>query len=99
MKLQCHSHRKCFLVFHNIHLQEKLAYVALDYAEETKKPNTNAEGLEKAYELPDGQVSLSLQSQIFQTLDHEIEKYVPVGTGRKVRTLRHLRKLRTSHIL
>ncbi|KAL5247738.1 hypothetical protein ACHWQZ_G019580 [Mnemiopsis leidyi] len=36
-------------------IKEKLSYIALDYNKELKNPNTT-EGLEKAYELPDGQV-------------------------------------------
>ena len=37
------------------HYQEKLCYMALDYNKELQKPDS-AEGVEKAYELPDGQV-------------------------------------------
>ena len=35
--------------------QEKLSYIALDYNKELKNPDSS-DGLEKAYELPDGQV-------------------------------------------
>ena len=36
--------------------QEKLSYIALDYNKELKNPDSS-DGLEKAYELPDGQVN------------------------------------------
>ena len=55
------------MVFWRVHdilvisLQEKLSYIALDYDKELKNPNSS-DGLEKAYELPDGQVSFRFLS-------------------------------------
>ena len=50
-----------FLINLNFLTQEKLSYIALDFEKELKAPDSS-DGIEKAYELPDGQVTILIAS-------------------------------------
>ena len=51
-----------FLINLNFLTQEKLSYIALDFEKELKAPDSS-DGIEKAYELPDGQVTIARNSK------------------------------------